>query len=56
MAASRPLERRTALWPYLVMPLVVLLVFFALRSIHQQRTEAGSVPAGTAADTLPASR
>jgi hypothetical protein len=38
MAGSGARERRPAVWPWLVMPLIVLLVFFALRSVHQQRT------------------
>ena len=34
MAASGPRDRRPAMWPYLVMPLVVLLVFWGLRTLH----------------------
>ena len=34
MAASNPRERRPALWPWLVMPLIVLLVFYALFRVH----------------------
>jgi hypothetical protein len=36
MAAERPgaRERRPAVWPWLVMPVVVLLVFYALFRIH----------------------
>jgi hypothetical protein len=34
MAASSARERRPALWPYLVMPLIVLLVFYALFKVH----------------------
>jgi len=34
MAARRPRERRPALWPYVVMPLIVLLVFYALFRVH----------------------
>jgi hypothetical protein len=36
MAAERPSarERRPAVWPWLVMPVVVLLVFYALFRIH----------------------
>jgi hypothetical protein len=33
MAAKR--ERRTAMWPYLVMPLIVLVAFYALYRVHQ---------------------
>jgi hypothetical protein len=34
MAAKR--ERRTALWPYLVMPLIVLIAFYVLCKVHQR--------------------
>ena len=34
MAAKRARERRPALWPYLVLPLIVLLVFCALLRVH----------------------
>lgn len=34
MAARQARERRPALWPYLVMPLIVLLVFYALFRVH----------------------
>jgi hypothetical protein len=36
MAASGPRERRPALWPYLVMPLIVLVAFYALYRMHQR--------------------
>jgi hypothetical protein len=29
-------ERRPAIWPYLVMPIIIVLVFCALRSVHQR--------------------
>jgi hypothetical protein len=29
-----PLERRPAIWPYILMPLIVLLVFCALLRMH----------------------
>jgi len=29
-------ERRPAVWPWLLMPLVVLLVFYALLRLHQR--------------------
>jgi hypothetical protein len=35
MGAREVRERRPALWPYLVMPLVVLVVFYALFRVHQ---------------------
>jgi hypothetical protein len=40
MAAERPAprERRPAIWPWLLMPLVVLLVFWALFRVHHQGT------------------
>jgi hypothetical protein len=36
MAAERPIprERRPAIWPWLLMPLVVLVVFYALFRVH----------------------
>jgi len=41
MVAS-PRERRAAVWPWLVMPLVVLAVFFALLRMHHRL---GTTPA-----------
>ncbi|MBS0379266.1 MAG: hypothetical protein JSS29_12320 [Proteobacteria bacterium] len=35
MAVS-PRERRPALWPYLVMPLIVLAAFYTLYRVHQR--------------------
>jgi len=29
-------ERRPAVWPWLVMPLIVLLVFYGLQRLHQR--------------------
>jgi hypothetical protein len=53
MAASSTRERRPAVWPWLVMPLVVLVAFYALYRVHQRSGEltppAGSVPAATSA-------
>jgi hypothetical protein len=52
MAASGSRERRTAIWPWLVMPLVVLVAFYALNRIHKhpgpavvEPPPAGSAPA-----------
>jgi hypothetical protein len=52
MAASgSPRERRTAIWPYLVMPLIVLAAFYVLNRIHQGpgplAPPAQSAPAGS---------
>jgi uncharacterized protein involved in cysteine biosynthesis len=44
--------RRPALWPYVVMPLIVLLVFWALHRVQHARQPAG-VPA-TLTDATPA--
>lgn len=51
MAAKRVRERRPALWPYVVMPLIVLLVFYALFRVHHSgwqllRAAPQSTPAG----------
>jgi hypothetical protein len=44
MAAS---DRRPAVWPWLVMPLIVLLVFYALHRVQHPAASA-AVPAGAA--------
>lgn len=36
MGADPPRERRPAVWPWLVMPLVVLAVFCALERMHHR--------------------
>ncbi len=36
-------ERRQAIWPWLLMPLVVLLVFYTLQSFRNQATR-GAAP------------
>ena len=55
MAASPPREmkpgRRPALWPYLVMPLIVLLIFWALHRVQHPRHAAG--PPDMVTDTAP---
>jgi hypothetical protein len=40
MVAERPVtrDRRPAVWPWLLMPLVVLLVFYALFRMHHPGT------------------
>jgi hypothetical protein len=40
MAAERPItrDRRPAVWPWLLMPLVVLLVFYGLFRMHHPGT------------------
>ncbi|HYP64702.1 MAG TPA: hypothetical protein VEQ14_00045 [Steroidobacteraceae bacterium] len=45
MAAS---ERRPAVWPWLVMPLIVLLVFYALHRVQHPPPAGGAFPAATA--------
>jgi hypothetical protein len=34
--AGSPRERRPAIWPWLLMPVIVLLVFAALYRMHHQ--------------------
>jgi lipopolysaccharide export LptBFGC system permease protein LptF len=48
MAASGRGDRRGALWPYLVMPIAVLLVYYTLTQLHRQAgADAAVSPAGT---------
>ena len=44
MAASGTRERRPAIWPWLVMPLVVLGAFYALNRVHQHAGPMASPP------------
>ena len=47
MAADRvrgARERRPAVWPWLIMPIVVLLVFYALFRVHQRPGSAPAAP------------
>ena len=48
MAASGAHTRRPALWPYLLMPVMVLVVFYALHRVHQEEVGASHAPAATA--------
>ena len=48
MAAS---ERRPAVWPWLVMPLIVLLVFYALHRVQHGPPNIGALPAAAPAST-----
>jgi hypothetical protein len=48
MAVSPPRERRAAIWPWLLMPAIVLLVFYALFRVHHPRTPAVTEPAPAA--------
>jgi hypothetical protein len=45
MAASGARERRPAVWPWLVMPLIVLVAFYALWRIHQRPSDLAPPPA-----------
>jgi hypothetical protein len=36
MAASAPRERRPAIWPWLVMPLIVGAAFWVLKDLHKR--------------------
>jgi len=48
MAARGSRERRAAVWPWLVMPLIVLVAFWALYRVHQ-RPGALAAPADSSA-------
>ena len=50
MAASSARERRPALWPYLVMPLIVSLVFYALFKVHPRPAAHVAAPPAPAAN------
>jgi hypothetical protein len=54
MAARGTRERRPAVWPWLVMPLVVLLAFYALRLVHQGPAPAPAPPPAQVTPTAPA--
>jgi H+/Cl- antiporter ClcA len=41
-------ERRQAVWPWLLLPLVALALFFALRSVKQAPHHAGHTPESAA--------
>jgi hypothetical protein len=45
--ASGPRDRRPAVWPWLVMPLIVLLVYYALFRVHQQPAAPHPQPAAS---------
>jgi len=50
MAADTPRVRRPAVWPWLVMPIIVLLVFCALYRIHQRHDSVPAIPPAPTAD------
>ncbi len=45
-------ERRQAIWPWLLMPLVVLLVFYTLQSFRNEATR-GATPQSQAQTATP---
>ena len=45
-SAAAPAERRPAIWPWLLVPAITLLVFFSLRSCQEQPTRDSPPPAG----------
>jgi hypothetical protein len=51
MAVRPGRDRRPALWPYLVMPLIVLVVFYALYRMHRRPD---SAPVDVPAPAVPA--
>ena len=40
--SSAPTDRRPAIWPWLVMPLVTLSLYFALDKLHHEHGRASS--------------
>lgn len=52
MAANpnAPRERRPAIWPWLLMPAVVLAVFFALNRVHHRQEANATTPTAAASD------
>jgi hypothetical protein len=54
MAASGPRERRAAIWPYLVMPIVVLAAFYVLKRVREHPWPAVLAPPPPAAPAAPA--
>ncbi|HYM41666.1 MAG TPA: hypothetical protein VET46_02765 [Steroidobacteraceae bacterium] len=60
MAADPPRDRRPAIWPYVVLPLVVLAVFCALERMHHRpgapwthAWDANQAPAGDGSPAAP---
>ncbi|TLY83761.1 MAG: hypothetical protein E6K41_00390 [Gammaproteobacteria bacterium] len=49
VSPSPPRERRPAIWPYLLMPAVVLAVFYALNRVHHHQSSGAAAPASAAA-------
>ena len=53
---SAPVERRPAVWPWLVMPLVTLALFFTLFRLHKQEIgfeNASGIPPASQSTTEP---
>jgi hypothetical protein len=50
--ASSTAERRPAVWPWLLLPLVALAIFFALRTVKQAPARHTAYP-DTAAEAAP---
>ena len=50
MAAEAPRARRPAVWPWLVMPVIVLLVFCALYRVHKRTAPAAVAPTAVEAE------
>ncbi|HEY3786681.1 MAG TPA: hypothetical protein VGL55_15495 [Steroidobacteraceae bacterium] len=47
MISAGPVERRPAIWPWLVMPLVTLAMFFALNRLHQMTPASQTFDSGS---------
>jgi hypothetical protein len=51
LSPSPPSERRPAIWPWLLMPAVVLAVFYALNRVHHHQGGGAAAPASAPAES-----
>ena len=50
VSPTPPRERRPAIWPWIVMPAVVLAVFYALNRVHHHQGSGTAAPASPPAE------